>query len=388
MEAIEVAGATRPKSTGAFAVMIALWCIALIIGTVTCFLWWRAGDLRRHAWNLFGWLALFVTLASISGIVHSVTYMRYNDFNLASEQLGVDARSRPDITRVVRRMQQAELVIQAFEWNSISDVFYGFKVLFIFSAKLLILERLIFFAYLAGNSGLTNVFRARIVTGQRSFFGFIALCNVVIIALHCVAAHYSLQSVPLFQSSVQAYRRGDESTGDIFFTLGYSENETRYRFIAGSSIVEGLALACIVVVFVVVGGKCIHRVRTHTRNLRVTSDATAELQLKMYGTISVVFFTFLLRACFQFFLIAILANVVFSDQCKFVVGCNRCHDNCQCQWRPIFSWLDFTPLLEVAVETVSGPVALLVALWGMTSARTRQALIPTILESRPSEGTA
>ena len=114
----------------------------------------------------------------------------------------------------------------------------------------------------------------------------------------------------------------------------------------------------------------------------------------MYGTISVVFFTFLFRACYQFFLIAILANVSFNDQCTFVVGCNRCNgkshyrhsvlasstptrpthhaDNCQCQWRPIFSWLDFTPLLEVVVETVSGPVALLVALWGMTTDRMLQ----------------
>lgn len=387
-EAIEVAGATRLKSTAAFAVMITLWSVALIVGSVTCYLWLRAGDLRRHAWNLYGWLALFVTLASITGIIHSVTYMKYNDFILESEQVGVDARSRPDVTRVARRMRQAELISQAFQWNSVSDVFYGFKVLLMFSAKMLILDRLIFFAYLAGNPGLTDNFRARVMTAQRSFFGFVALCNVVGIVLHCVAAEYSQQSVPLFQKSVQAYSLGDGPTGDALFTQGYERDEIRYRFIAGSSIAEGLALACIVVVFLVVGGKCIHRVRTHTKSTRMTSDA-AELQLKMYGTISVVFVTFLLRACFNFFLIAVLANVGFADNCAFKVGCNRCNSECQCFWRPIFSWLDFTPQLEVAVETVSGPVALLVALWGMTSARTRQALIPSILESRPSgsEGT-
>jgi hypothetical protein len=38
----------------------------------------------------------------------------------------------------------------------------------------------------------------------------------------------------------------------------------------------------------------------------------------------------------------------------------------------MFWWNTFTPQFETAIAIVSGPVTLLVALWGMTSARTRE----------------
>ncbi len=47
-------------------------------------------------------------------------------------------------------------------------------------------------------------------------------------------------------------------------------------------------------------------------------------------------------------------------------------DNRQCFWRKIYSWNNFTPQLESAIMILSAPVTLLVALWGMTSARTRE----------------
>jgi hypothetical protein len=40
-------------------------------------------------------------------------------------------------------------------------------------------------------------------------------------------------------------------------------------------------------------------------------------------------------------------------------------------WRRIYWWNNFTPQFEAAIMIVSAPITLLVALWGMTSARTR-----------------
>jgi hypothetical protein len=50
----------------------------------------------------------------------------------------------------------------------------------------------------------------------------------------------------------------------------------------------------------------------------------------------------------------------------------RCADERQCELRRVYWWNTFTPQFETAIMIVSGPVTLLVALWGMTSARTRE----------------
>ncbi len=39
---------------------------------------------------------------------------------------------------------------------------------------------------------------------------------------------------------------------------------------------------------------------------------------------------------------------------------------------PIYWWNEFTPQFEIVVIVLSSPVTMLVALWGMTSARARQ----------------
>ena len=46
----------------------------------------------------------------------------------------------------------------------------------------------------------------------------------------------------------------------------------------------------------------------------------------MYGTVGVVFVSFLLRSSFQYFLVAINANVAFNSACNFVDGVSRCSE--------------------------------------------------------------
>jgi hypothetical protein len=46
----------------------------------------------------------------------------------------------------------------------------------------------------------------------------------------------------------------------------------------------------------------------------------------MYGTVGVVFVSFLLRSSFQYFLVAINANVAFNTDCLFKEGFNRCSE--------------------------------------------------------------
>jgi len=360
--------------------------VALIVGSIACALWRRtSGSQKKHAWHLFGWLSLLVLLSSIVGIINSASSLRSRDLNLEARQFQNEMENLISFQNI--RLHQAKLLSQSFFWLGVSYISDGLEVLFVTSAKLLVLERLTAFAYLTAIPGLTEEFRDRVLKTQSFLFRFIAACNLVGIGFRCASSHFSLASADVFRASVQAYEQGNTVLGDSKFTEAYTVYERGTVYVTLESTVEAFVLTVIVLVFFVVVARCINRVRelgvsaanSSLQVIGIIQQRSAELQLKMFGTTLVIFLSFLLHACFNFFVVSLNVNVTFNDNCRFVFGCpqGRC-DNCQCYWRPAYSWLDFTPQPETAVKIVSGPVTLLVALWGMTNQRTRQALLSKV----------
>ena len=85
------------------------------------------------------------------------------------------------------------------------------------------------------------------------------------------------------------------------------------------------------------------------------------------GTAAFVFVTFLLRAVFS------TMNAVSNALQIQVYTCdNPCDPACNNVWLVITFWLEFTPEFQLIVVLISSPLALIVALWGMTSAHTLQ----------------
>ncbi len=83
----------------------------------------------------------------------------------------------------------------------------------------------------------------------------------------------------------------------------------------------------------------------------------------MLGTTAFIFVTFVLRAAFS--TISAVAN-----QLRAAVGDKFCPDACdECPnvYVHIVQWMAYTPEFQVLIVLVSSPLALLVALWGMTS---------------------
>ena len=85
------------------------------------------------------------------------------------------------------------------------------------------------------------------------------------------------------------------------------------------------------------------------------------------GTTAFVFLTFLLRAVFS--TMNALANAL---QIQVYTCSNPCDPACSNVWTVVQFWLEFTPEFQLIVVLISSPLALLVALWGMTSERTLQ----------------
>ena len=85
------------------------------------------------------------------------------------------------------------------------------------------------------------------------------------------------------------------------------------------------------------------------------------------GTAAFVFVTFLLRAVFS--TMNALANALQTQ----VSTCSNAFDPaCTNVWEVILIWLQFTPEFQLIVVPISSPLALLVALWGMTDKRELQ----------------
>ncbi len=125
-------------------------------------------------------------------------------------------------------------------------------------------------------------------------------------------------------------------------------------------------LLIIILAFAVVGVACARRVSSSLRNMNDAHGAAGrQLRRQIVGTAAFVFVTFLLRAVFS--TMNALANALQSPP---VVGCaNSCDPSCYNVWEIIAYWLYYTPEFQLSVVLISSPLALLVALWGMTSKR-------------------
>ena len=92
---------------------------------------------------------------------------------------------------------------------------------------------------------------------------------------------------------------------------------------------------------------------------------------QIVGTAAFVFLTFLLRAVYS--TMFALANEL-QNEGNFVncPSSTYCDASCYNVYTFMQQWLFYTPEFQLMVVLISSPLAMLVALWGMTSARTLQ----------------
>jgi hypothetical protein len=89
------------------------------------------------------------------------------------------------------------------------------------------------------------------------------------------------------------------------------------------------------------------------------------------GTAAFVFVTFLLRAVYST-MFALANQLQDSSALTSCPSSNFCDASCYNVSRLMQVWLTLTPEFQLMVVLISSPLALLVALWGMTSDRMLQ----------------
>ncbi len=324
------------------------------------------GEGRRRVWLLYGWFSGLTLCGSCFGAVAWGLWMKCIVFSFMVY----------DPSSTLTNAQSASLFAQLFSWLAAFMIMYAMEFLCLSAAKLMVLDRMMDFAMPKGE-GISK----RWVVGGRVVMAAVVAGNMVGLGGNVAAAVYFQHTAEYYSAASAAFAINNTVDGNKFNNLGNNRQQQAIRTQSLQSFCEVAVLLLIIVAFAVVGAACARRVGSLLRLIpnrlgnnsslmEITNAAAASgrhLRRQIVGTATFVFVTFLLRAVYS--TMFALANELQNEGAE-------CHNNacssCYNVYRLMQLWLIYTPEFQQMVELISSPLALLVALWGMTSDRTLQ----------------
>jgi hypothetical protein len=234
------------------------------------------------------------------------------------------------------------------------------------AAQLMVLDRMMVFAA-PQDAGMQK----RWAAAGRVVMAAVVLGNAVGLAANAAAAVHFQKAAQASGTASAYYAANNTKDGDRFASLSQEEVQRGGSIASVQSFCEVAVLLLIVVAFAVVGVLSARRVSARLLGVDAASAAAATgraLRRRMLlGTTAFVFVTFVLRAAFStMFAVAFQLRDTITKSCPGV--CDECHN----AYFLITQWMGYTPEFQVLIVLVSSPLALLVALWGMTSKATLQ----------------
>jgi hypothetical protein len=211
----------------------------------------------------------------------------------------------------------------------------------------------------------------RLAVGGRVVMAAVIVGNVVGLCANVAAAVGAKQTGDLANAAAAAFAANSTQAANAFDVQAIQKASVAADAASVQSFCEVAVLLIIILAFAVVGIASARRVSSALR-LRDLNDehveaAGRQLRRKIVVTAAFVFVTFLLRAVFS--TMNALSNAL---QIQVNTCSNPCDPACNNVWLVIQFWLQFTPEFQLIVVLISSPLALLVALWGMTDKRTLQ----------------
>ena len=187
------------------------------------------------------------------------------------------------------------------------------------------------------------------------------------------AAVYFQRTAESWSAASAAYASNNTADASNFADLGDQQQQLAFSTQSLQSFCEVAVLLLIIVTFAVVGAACARRVSSALLHMTDAADAAAGRQMlrQIVGTAAFVFVTFLLRAVYS--TMFALANELQNN--GNFVNCpsgNPCDASCYNVYSRMQTWLFLTPEFQLTAVLISSPLAMIVALWGMTSDRTLQ----------------
>jgi len=344
-----VAGDSFPEQIAAF-------CVSALASGTMFLRWWRMNEEgRRRVWWLYGWFSGLMLCGSMFGAVAWGANMQ----NLV---LNFNTFNNPLST--LKQFQILSYVAQIRHWIAAFSVTYAMEFLCLSVAKLMVLDRMKDFAA----EGVSRLW----VIGGRVVMAAVVAGSVVGLGVNIVVAVYYERAAELFSAASAAYAANNTTDGDNFRSLGVQQDQLAAFTRSVQLFSEVTVLLVIIVAFAVVGAACARRVSSALPDMPdAFAAAGRQLRLQIVGTAASVFVTFLLRAVFStWFALAF----ELQDGAKFASCPNKseCDASCYNVYKLMQRWFIYTPEFQLTIVLISSPLALLVALWGMTSGRTLQ----------------
>ena len=302
-------------------------------------------------WVLYGWFSGLMCVGSVFGAVTWAFWMQF----LVAFFTG----SSPGLSPV----QTWSLLAQSQYWVAAFYVTYAIEFLCLSVAKLLVLHRMADFAVPEGD-GLSK----RLAVGGRVVMAAVVVGNVVGLCGNVAVAVLVKQVGDWENAAAAAFAANSTEAANAILAQVGQKYTVAMDAASVQSFCEVAVLLIIILAFAVVGIASARRVSSALRHMNDRHGAAGrQLRRQIVGTAAVVFVTFLLRAVYS------TMNAVSRELQIDVFTCNNhCDPACNNVWAVIGYWLVYTPEFQLIVVLISSPLALLVALWGMTSERTLQ----------------
>ena len=301
---------------------------------------------RGRMWRLYGWFTALMACGSCFGtVVWAARMMAVTNFfkGFASRNLS----------------QQTSLLALGYSWRSAFLATYAIEFLCLSAANFMVLDRLLVFAAPEGST-----MRKRWVAAGRVVMAAVVLGNAVGLAANAAAAVQFQKAAQAASTASEHYAANRTTDGKLFYSLSQEAVQHGGSIAAVQMFCEVAVLLLIVVAFVAAGVLSARRVNTGLLDVDAASAAAATgraLRRRMLGTTAFVFVAFVLRAAFAIMFAVAFQFREIGKSCP-ADPCGQCHNS----YHHITQWMLHTPEFQPMIVLISSPVALLVALWGMT----------------------
>ena len=333
--------------------------------------WWRLDeDGRQDVWRLYG---VFTALMCVGSCVGAAAWAVSMLSNAADVTHAVNIREYPfpQPNPLHSTSQMLSYLASSYTFNAWFQFLYPVEVLCLSVVKLIVLDRMQDFSAPQGESGR----RERWVTAGRVVIALVVAGGVVGICGNIVSGVYKLHAADLMNSASSAAAISNTSE---FFEQSQQKNHLSVQISSVQSFSEMCTLLLIIATFVAVGVMCARRVDSSLPSLTARTGAKAKhLRRQIVVTVAVVFVTFFLRATYTTMLAISSAFQNGRHLCSHVCSLEEEVGTCPHPYNMythMYLYLTYSPEFQIVVVLISSPLALLVALWGMTSHHTLEAM--------------
>ena len=343
----------------------------------TAFVRWKrqSKEEKQKGWALYGWFTGLSFCGSIAGALAYACRM------LQLKGLFIFFDLETIVNPTLAQLQQMQSTrSEVRRWAASHYALFPFELGLVVLAKLLVLHRTQLCA-------VRSFHPERWRKARLGLLGVVVLLSALGICSNFGAASYYIQASALSADSADAFAANNSAKGKELRGAA-SQKSSRAESVASiQRFSEVCILLLIIAAFTTVGFFSAQVIASALRTLftaqqrlvsvagaageqgrQLVADASLQgrrLQRKVLGTFVFVFMTVLVRSVFAVMFAVAQALQNNGDACasSFCDPCKNVYANIQ-------GWILYTPAFQLVTVLVASPIALLVALWGMSGVRT------------------